>query len=85
MTDTSDEIFMRAALEEAHQDGDGGARAERRYRAERSAQNRVGHLVWTRKYALDAVLGHPHLQQGYEEAYGDEEQEQLSKQVDERA
>ena len=75
----------RAALEEPHQDGDGGARAKRRDRTERRAQNRVGQLVRTRKYALDALLRHPHLQQCHEEADGDEEQEELSEQVDERA
>ena len=75
----------RAALEEPHQDGDGGARAERRDRAERSAQNRVGQLVRARQNALDALLRNPDLQQGHEEADGDEEQEELSEQVDERA
>lgn len=75
----------RAALEEAHQNGDGGARAERRDRAEGCAQDRVGHLVRARQDALDTLLRHPYLQQSHEEADGDEEQEELSEQVDERA
>ena len=75
----------RAALEEPHQDGDGGARAERRDRTERSAQDRVGDLVGSREDELDAVLRHPYLEQGHEEAYGDEEQEELPEQVGECA
>ena len=38
-----------------------------------------------RQDALDTILRHPHLEQGHEEAYSNEEQEQLSEQVDECA
>lgn len=54
-------------------------------RTERRAQNRVGQLVRARQDALDTLLRHPYLQQSHEEADGDEEQEELSEQVGERA
>lgn len=74
----------RTASEQAHENGNGRARAERGDRAERRSQKRVGRLMRPCEEALDTLFRDIDLQQGDEKADAYEEGEQLAEEHQER-